>query len=66
MPNCTQTRTVLVRTRFKNGQPVYTQVVDADEEPRLHSVTLDADIAEEMGNPEIITVTIEPGDKLNP
>lgn len=33
--------------------------------PRRHMLTLDGNVWNDMGRPETITVTIEPGDKLN-
>lgn len=38
---------------------------DLDPDSRSHIVFLDPDVDEQMGRPELITVTIEPGDQLN-
>lgn len=42
----------------------FARIVDEPDEPQRH-VSIDADLWDELGKPETITVTIEPGDLLN-
>lgn len=35
-----------------------------ESEERRHILELDDDVLEDLGNPPVVTVTIEPGDKL--
>ena len=59
---CTRSMTVL--DQLDPWLPVYAQ---ADEEGslRTHLVELDRQVWKDMGMPTSITITIEPGDKLN-
>lgn len=57
-----KTRTVLRRDA---NWPSYKPVTEEGESPRLTRVTLDPDVFDDMGQPDTITVTIEPGDRLN-
>lgn len=36
-----------------------------DERVRMHHVAVDAEVWRDMGEPDVVTVTIEPGDRLN-
>lgn len=61
-----RTRSVLTRT----SKGVYARLTDSqDPHPtkvaRWATLTIDPNLAKELGDPEEITVTIEPGDKLN-
>jgi hypothetical protein len=60
MKSVMKTRTVLDRAP---GTATFLQ--DEDLLGRKHVVSLDHDVWEDMGKPETITVTIEPGDLLN-
>lgn len=62
MPHLTRTETVMVR--LDKRYPTFGQ---ADEEGRReHVVRLDPQVWADMGEPETITVTVRPGDHLNP
>lgn len=56
-----KTRTVLNRVEFG----LYAQQGDDIDATRAHLLDLDPDVATDLGDPEVVTVTIEPGDKLN-
>lgn len=70
-----KTRTVLVLNDYSAayvaGERIMlatfaTSVEDAADDPtRAMSVTVRGDVFIDMGSPETITVTIEPGDRLN-
>lgn len=47
------------------GRGFYAQPAEPGEDARRHIVIVDADVYEDMGRPDTITVTIEPGDRLN-
>lgn len=67
MTSLTKTRTVLEFVGIDEEEgPTFTQLPDEGEEFRSHIVSLDPEVYEDMGRPEVITVTIEPGDLLNP
>ncbi len=59
----TKTRTVL--TRRPGMLFTFVQEPDEDGDIRRHIVTVDPQVLEDMGNPDTITVTIRPGDRLN-
>lgn len=62
MPALSKTKTILQRVNLP-GPPTFHQGEDAGQ--RGHFVTLDEEVFADMGQPEVITVTIEPGDLLN-
>lgn len=63
MPALTKTVTVLDFIGVDaEGMPIYCALGD---ETRSHAVAVDPDVWEDMGRPDAITVTIEPGDLLN-
>jgi hypothetical protein len=57
----TKTRSILSRTRIVNGRVFFAQ----DEEPFTALVSLSEEAWDDMGRPETITVSVEPGDHLN-
>lgn len=61
-----KTTTVLQKTDgFPDGSVVFEQL-DEENMPRpIKSVFLPKDLVEDLGNPDIITITITPGDTLN-
>lgn len=46
-----------VKFTYQNDEP--------EPEIRVNVLLLDSDLHKEMGEPDTITVTVEPGDKLN-
>jgi len=65
-----KTRTLMVRpVGWKKGADAgmvfFTHDIDKDEELRRYELKMDKDVWEDMDNPDTITLTIEPGDKLN-
>lgn len=62
MATLTKTRTVLHRVE---GTFSYRPAADAGETVRDQLVILDSEVWSEMGQPQTITVTVEPGDLLN-
>lgn len=66
----TKTRFVLVKpggyTKGHNVEQIFfAYEADGDETTRMHELQMDLGVWRDMGGPETITVTIEPGDKLN-
>lgn len=57
----TSTRSVLSRTRTVDDRVYFAQ----DEEPFNALVSLSLDKWDDLGRPETITVSVEPGDHLN-
>ena len=57
----TKTRSVLSRTRTVDDRVYFAQ----DEEPFNALVSLSEDTWDDMGRPDVITVSVEPGDHLN-
>lgn len=54
---------------FKKSDNIGRAVFECEGDPgdvgRNHYLKVDAEIYEELGSPEVITVSIEPGDLLN-
>lgn len=59
----TKTTTILHRD---GDTKTFRQPLEDEPERRGHVLELDPQVDEEMGHPDLITVTIEPGDLLNP
>ena len=67
MSNLMKTRSVLEHQPHA-GSPelvVFTGPNDEGDESRGHILSVNREVWDEMGSPEAITVTIEPGDLLN-
>lgn len=61
----TWTQTVLTSDAFDaEGNPRFT-VEGPEEGRRAHKLYLDREVWRDMGRPGQVTVTVEPGDKLN-
>jgi hypothetical protein len=58
------TRTTSVLHAVSGARGVFVNPLD-DDDFRRHLVILDPEIYDDLGRPEYITVTIEPGDRLN-
>jgi hypothetical protein len=62
---------MLVRTQFlarrtrAGRQTVAFRMTDPDDTSVQRTVSIERDQYDEMGQPEVVTVTIEPGDHLN-
>lgn len=56
------TKTVTRMVKVNNGRTYTSMEEDGD---RAHFLVIDEYVFEDFGSPEVITVTIEPGDKLN-
>ena len=71
MTKLQKTQTILVKPHgwskgVQFGQVYFTADTSrGTEEHRLHEFKMDKSVWEDMGSPETITVTIEPGDALN-
>jgi hypothetical protein len=67
MGDLTKTTTVLQRfdDRRHPGRLGFRHLGDVEEELRSHLVFIDPAVWRDMGEPSVITVTIEPGDRLN-
>jgi len=67
MPDLTKTRTVLplASDRDTNEKVVIYQTVAEETDERLWTLHVDADVFDDMGCPEFVTLTLEPGDLLN-
>lgn len=59
-----KTRTVLSHIQTKNGRSWFGTVKD-DESDRVTFIDLDEEVWFEMLQPTVITITVEPGDRLN-
>lgn len=55
-------KTVTILNRIPGQSPSFQQ---SATEPRGHFVIIDEGVDKDMGHPDTITVTIEPGDRLN-
>lgn len=61
-----KTRTVMQMRHVFDGKPCFTNSEPEDGDTlRYHTLWLDQGVYDDMGCPATITVTIEPGDKLN-
>jgi len=60
-----KSQTVLEKKKVGSVRVVFEQTTEAREEMRLHAIGVDRAVWDEMGEPDVITITIEPGDKLN-
>jgi hypothetical protein len=60
-----KSQTVLKLSKRYPARVVFEQEPENRNEMRLHAIGIDRKVWEEMGSPEVITVTFEPGDKLN-
>lgn len=61
-----KTRTILKFVEFYRGEiPVFQPEDDEIGHGRMTRIEVDRDVWNDMGQPETITVTIEPGDLLN-
>lgn len=69
MTTMTATTTVLHREadgRFTHRSGREQQrFLSRDDDGRQHMLFLDAEVDDDLGNPEQVTVTVEPGDRLN-
>ena len=64
--NMTRTQKVLHLLPVRDGRRVvYRHNDDAPSDPRATTVYVNADDYLDLGRPDTITVTIEPGDRLN-
>lgn len=63
-PSLMRTVTVLHRAPYMEGPATVYLGADA-EDGRATSIRLDRDVWNDMGQPRVVTVTIEPGDQLN-
>lgn len=62
----TLSKTVKIMRAFEVGtDKVWFDTYDPDENPPFTELGIPVDVYEDMGQPDTITVTIEPGDKLN-
>jgi hypothetical protein len=62
-----RTRTVLqrVQDRRPNMQPYFRQSVENGDEYLAHRLQLDDETYRDMGEPDVVTLTVHPGDRLN-
>jgi hypothetical protein len=62
-----RTRTVLQRVQDKrpNMQPYFRQSVENGDEYLAHRLQLDDETYRDMGEPDVVTLTVHPGDRLN-
>lgn len=68
MPTLSRTRSVLTRSTTKGDEPYAVQwfaSADDDTSAVLREVYVDRQTFEDLGEPDTITVSIEPGDTLN-
>lgn len=61
MNTLTRTRSILHRGNTHDGRVFFAH----DEEPYSKLISIDVDLWEDLGRPDVITVTVEPGDLLN-
>jgi len=68
MAICTKTRSVLHRVDLHGAEGVglvtFERILDEQDEPQRR-VRIDVAAWHDLGEPDVITVTIEPGDRLN-
>jgi hypothetical protein len=62
-----RTRTLLQRVQDKrpNMQPYFRQSVENGDEYLAHRLQLDDETYRDMGEPDVVTLTVHPGDRLN-
>ena len=61
----TKTRTIMERKMETKDVVIYHSEHDPEYDPQPRSLYLDRERYDDMGKPAVVTVTIEPGDKLN-
>jgi hypothetical protein len=61
---CSQSRSVLHAVVREGEDITFARMLDEPDEAQ-RTVCLDADTWRDLGSPDVITVTIEPGDRLN-
>ncbi len=65
MSSLTKTTTVL-RYHGRNADSAWFRpVTDSGDPGRSHVLYVDRDVWGDMGEPQLLTITIEPGDRLN-
>lgn len=69
MPNLSRTRFIAeidCKTQTMNRTVPFVFLVDEEHETAgMHTIGFDKTVWDEMGSPQFITVSVEPGDKLN-
>ncbi|KKM13167.1 hypothetical protein LCGC14_1719030 [marine sediment metagenome] len=65
----TITKTIFVVERFTRkdhiGEAVFRSEFDEDDSERYRSVSIDMNLDEALGQPNTVTITLQPGDTLN-